>query len=48
MKTINDLNDEIDANKKKEADFMKEVKAIAEEIVKIDKQIKEKQVEQTI
>lgn len=48
MKKINDLNDEIDANKKKEADFMKEVKAIAEEIVKIDKQIKEKQVEQTI
>ena len=45
MKKINDLNDEIDLNKKKEGDFMKEVKAIADQIAQLDKQIKEKQIE---
>ena len=48
MKKINDLNDEIDLNKKKEGDFMKEVKAIADQIAQLDKQIKEKQIEQAI
>jgi predicted nucleic acid-binding Zn-ribbon protein len=45
IKEINMLNDEIDINKKKEADFMKEVKNLADEIVKIDKLIKGKQKE---
>ena len=48
MKKINDLKDEIDLNKKKEGDFMKEVKAIADQIAQLDKQIKEKQIEQAI
>ena len=45
IKEINMLNDEIDINKKKEADFMKEVKNLADETVKIDKLIKGKQKE---
>ena len=45
VKEINKLNDEIDVNKKKEMEFMKEIKHIREENAKIDKQIKEKQKE---
>ena len=45
MKKIRDLNDEIDANKKKEQEIMREVKNVAAEIVKIDQKIKVKEEE---
>ena len=45
MQKIRDLNDEIDANKKKEQEIMREVKNVAAEIVKIDQKIKVKEEE---
>ena len=45
MQKIRDLNDEIDANKKKEQEIMREVKNVAAEIVKMDQKIKIKEEE---
>ena len=45
MQKIRDLNDEIDANKKKEQEIMREVKNVAAEIVKMDQKIKVKEEE---
>ena len=48
MQKIRDLNDEIDANKKKEQEIMREVKNVAAEIVKMDQKIKIKEEEGNI